>query len=241
MVWFLLVLIVSRVGVAYGADSNTNSLQNFFFNFSNSNTTNANQVLALLVGPAGPPGPAGVAGRDGFVGMNGVDGMPGAPGPVGQQGPAGVPGPAGAPGPAGPAGPAGTGNALGYAGGAVEITDGCTKAVKISISRQFISGDTPDSSSFNLKGIIIASDDLKTAACDQKIITIYVSNAVSGIKIKCTETISGSPDKIVFNSSSTCNNNDTDAIVTNFFYKQGQFDGTIIKELDPIIGIDITA
>ena len=68
-----------------------------------------------------------------------------------------------------------------------------------------------------------------------------MSNAVSGIKIKCTETISGSPDKIVFNSSSSCNNNDTDAIVTNFFYKQGQFDGTKIDDLNPVIGIDITA
>jgi hypothetical protein len=85
------------------------------------------------------------------------------------------------------------------------------------------------------------SESSTPAWCDQKIITIYVSNAVSDIKIKCTEKISGNPDKIVFNSSSSCNNNDTDATVTNFFYKQDQFDGTKIKELDPIIGIDITA
>ena len=96
MTLFLAILILSRVGIAYGADTAPNGLQNLFLGTSNSNAANINQVLALLVGPAGPPGAAGVAGRDGFIGLNGVAGMPGAPGPVGQTGPAGAQGPAGA-------------------------------------------------------------------------------------------------------------------------------------------------
>ena len=157
MTLFLAILILSRVGIAYGADTAPNGLQNFFLGTSNANTANINQVLALLVGPAGPPGAAGVAGRDGFSGLNGVDGMPGAPGPVGQTGPqgiqgiqglqgvAGAPGPAGAQGPAGPAG----GASLGYANGTVGLT-GCDDSVKLDIGSLF----TP--SGFKLKSISVS-------------------------------------------------------------------------------------
>jgi hypothetical protein len=170
MTLFLAILILSRVGIAYGADTAPNGLQNFFLGTSNANTANINQVLALLVGPAGPPGAAGVAGRDGFMGMNGVDGMPGAPGPVGQtgaqgiqglQGVAGAAGAAGAPGPAGaqgPAGPAG-GVSLGYANGTVGLT-GCDDSVKLDIGSLF----TP--SGFKLKSISVSliSADCKSPA-----------------------------------------------------------------------------
>jgi hypothetical protein len=96
--FFLLILVLTRVGTTYAAPNNGTTLdfQNFFLGSSAKPNVNVNQVLALLVGPAGKPGPAGVAGKDGFVGMNGQDGkdgLPGAPGPVGPQGPAG---PAGA-------------------------------------------------------------------------------------------------------------------------------------------------
>jgi hypothetical protein len=96
--FFLLILLLTRVGTSYAApnDGTTLDFQNFFLGSSVNPNVNVNQVLALLVGPEGQPGPAGVAGRDGFVGMNGQDGkdgLPGAPGPVGPQG---VAGPAGA-------------------------------------------------------------------------------------------------------------------------------------------------
>jgi len=96
--FFLLILVLTRVGTTYAAPNNGTTLdfQNFFLGSSAKSNVNVNQVLALLVGPEGKPGPAGVAGKDGFVGMNGQDGkdgLPGAPGPVGPQGPAG---PAGA-------------------------------------------------------------------------------------------------------------------------------------------------
>ena len=111
--FFLIVLLLTRVGTTYAAPDTTKGLdiQNFFLG-SSVNNVNVNQVLALLVGPQGKPGVAGVAGQDGFVGMNGVagqDGLPGAPGPVGPQGPQGIQGIAGVAGPAGPAGPTGAG------------------------------------------------------------------------------------------------------------------------------------
>ena len=92
--FFLLILLLTRVGTTYAApnDGTTLDFQNFFLGSSAKPNVNVNQVLALLVGPEGKPGAAGVAGKDGFVGMNGQDGkdgLAGAPGPVGPQGPAG--------------------------------------------------------------------------------------------------------------------------------------------------------
>lgn len=87
----LLVLSLTRVGVAYADSTNSSNSQNYFFG-TKSAAANLNQVLALLVGPKGDPGPAGVAGKDGLIGMNGKDGkdgkdgLDGAPGAVGAVG-----------------------------------------------------------------------------------------------------------------------------------------------------------
>ena len=56
----LLVLSLTRIGVAYADSTNTTNSQNYFFG-TKSAAANLNQVLALLVGPKGDPGPAGVA------------------------------------------------------------------------------------------------------------------------------------------------------------------------------------
>jgi hypothetical protein len=91
----LLVLSLTRVGVAYADSNNSSTSQNYFFG-TKSAAANLNQVLALLVGPKGDPGPAGVAGKDGLIGMNGQDGkdgkdgLDGAPGAVGAAGAAGA-------------------------------------------------------------------------------------------------------------------------------------------------------
>lgn len=61
--------------------------QDYFFGVKNA-SSNLNQVLALLVGPAGQPGPVGVVNQDGLVGIEGVigkDGLPGAPGAAGRD------------------------------------------------------------------------------------------------------------------------------------------------------------
>ena len=87
----LLVLSLTRVGVAYADSTNSSNSQNYFFG-TKSAAANLNQVLALLVGPKGDPGPAGVAGKDGLIGMDGKDGkdgkdgLDGAPGAVGAAG-----------------------------------------------------------------------------------------------------------------------------------------------------------
>lgn len=90
----LLVLSLSRIGVAYADSTNTTNSQNYFFG-TKSASANLNQVLALLVGPKGDPGPAGVAGKDGLIGMDGKDGKDGKDGLDGAPGVAGVAGAAG--------------------------------------------------------------------------------------------------------------------------------------------------
>lgn len=97
----LLVLSLTRIGVAYADTTNGADSQNYFFG-TKSASANLNQVLALLVGPKGDPGPAGVAGKDGLIGMdgkdgrdgkdglNGLNGLDGAPGAVGQTGAGGA-------------------------------------------------------------------------------------------------------------------------------------------------------
>ena len=174
MTLFLAILILSRVGVAYGADLAPNGIQNFFLGTSNTNGSNLNQVLALLVGPAGPPGAAGVAGRDGFIGLNGVDGMPGAPGPVGQPGPAGPAGPAGATGaqgpigPVGPTGPAAPGS-LDYANGTVGLS-GCAENVNINIGSLFTPGG------FKLRSVTVSGINIDTVKCTDPLkLIIYIT------------------------------------------------------------------
>ena len=87
----LLVLSLTRVGVAYADSTNSSNSQNYFFG-TKSAAANLNQVLALLVGPKGDPGPAGVAGKDGLIGMNGKDGKDGKDGLDGAPGAVGAPG-----------------------------------------------------------------------------------------------------------------------------------------------------
>lgn len=94
----LVVLSLTRIGVAYADTTKAADSQNYFFG-TKSAAANLNQVLALLVGPKGDPGAAGVAGKDGLIGMNGIDGkdgkdglngLDGAPGAVGQAGAGGA-------------------------------------------------------------------------------------------------------------------------------------------------------
>jgi len=74
--FFLLVLLISRIGFAYASPGSSQvlNIQSFFLGNQSFSNVNVNQVLAVLVGPQGAPGAAGAAGRDGFVGMNGQDG-----------------------------------------------------------------------------------------------------------------------------------------------------------------------
>lgn len=90
----LLVLSLTRIGVAYADSTNSSDSQNYFFG-TKSAAENLNQVLALLVGPKGEPGPAGVAGKDGLIGMDGKDGVDGKDGRDGLDGAPGAVGVAG--------------------------------------------------------------------------------------------------------------------------------------------------
>lgn len=125
----LVVLSLTRIGVAYADTTQAADSQNYFFG-TKSAAANLNQVLALLVGPKGDPGPAGVAGKDGLIGMdgkdgkdgkdglNGLNGLDGAPGAVGQAGAAG----------AGVIAVAFTGVQGGCVSGGVKFTDGSGKS-----------------------------------------------------------------------------------------------------------------
>jgi hypothetical protein len=109
--FFLLILMISKIGTSYAAPTTTTSpIQNFFVGGAKTDRLSINQVLSLIVGPEGKPGPAG---------RNGIAGKNGRPGPAG---PAGAQGLAGAQGPAGPAGGSGAPGAPGAPGASVVTT-----------------------------------------------------------------------------------------------------------------------
>jgi hypothetical protein len=118
----LVVLSLTRIGVAYADTTNGADSQNYFFG-TKSAAANLNQVLALLVGPKGDPGPAGVAGKDGLIGMDGKDGKDGKDGLNGLDGAPGAVGQAGANG-SGILSVAFTGIQGGCTAGGVKFTDG---------------------------------------------------------------------------------------------------------------------
>ena len=116
----MLILLFSR-GVTF-FESNVNTTgkpfqyENLVLGFELGANSNANQVLAVVVGPQGLAGAAGVAGKNGFVGINGAagkNGIDGAPGPVGLSG---APGESGQPGKDGVIGKDGTSGAQGAPG-----------------------------------------------------------------------------------------------------------------------------
>lgn len=220
MVFFLILLIFTRMGVSFGAGPNQVGIGNFFLgnNIANMSDSNLNQVLGLLVGPSGAPGPAGVAGKNGFNGINGIDGMPGAPGPMGEPGPAGpagakgetgatgatgATGPAGpagatgAQGPAGPAGPAGNGADTQFGGGVVGVSVCGTQA-----------GPAPDLNftiqpEFNGSSFVISSVAVRSIpdSCKGKVLKLYfktqhadTNNKYAAEVITCSYNI---PDPVV--------------------------------------------
>jgi hypothetical protein len=95
---FAMLFALTGVGATFAAGTNNDNIQNFFLGNAPATSGDLNQVLALLVGPQGPPGAVGVAGKDGFVGLNGQDGKDGIAGAPGVAGVAGAQGPAGTPG-----------------------------------------------------------------------------------------------------------------------------------------------
>ena len=120
LLYFMLILLFSR-GVTF-FESNVNTTgkpfqyENLVLGFELGANSNANQVLAVVVGPQGLAGAAGVAGKNGFVGINGAagkNGIDGAPGPVGLSG---APGESGQPGKDGVIGKDGTSGAQGAPG-----------------------------------------------------------------------------------------------------------------------------
>ena len=245
MAFFLLLLAFSRIGVAMGMGTTPVGIGNFFLGSPAITESNLNQVLGLLVGPAGSPGVAGISGangRDGLNGLagipgangvNGVDGTPGTPGVQGMQGvagpagPAGVPGTQGTQGVAGPAGPPGTGGGggfLGVGGGNVSL-GACDKAVKISATQSF------QLTHFNLETITVSGILGRigdSRGCAGQDVTIYVKLLSSPETIKCTKglanDIKDDENEIYFNTSSC-----------------GEvFKDINMKDLAPNIGIEFT-
>jgi hypothetical protein len=242
MVFFLLLLAFSRIGVAMGMGPTPVGIGNFFLGSPSITESNLNQVLGLLVGPAGSPGLAGVSGangRDGLNGLagipgangvNGVDGSPGNTGAQGMQGVAGPAGPAGVPGAQGTqgvAGPPGTGSGggfLGVGGGNVSL-GACDKAVKISATQSF------QLTHFNLETITVSGILGRigdSRGCAGQDVTIYVKLLSSPETKKCTKglasDIKDDENEIYFNTSS-CG---------------GVFKDINMRDLAPNIGIEFT-
>lgn len=245
MVFFLLLLAFSRIGVAMGMGTTPVGIGNFFLGSPSITESNLNQVLGLLVGPAGSPGIAGISGANGvdglnglagIPGINGVNGEPGAPGANGAPGAQGVAGPAGTPGitgsqgaqgVAGPAGPAGApasggGGFLGVGGGNVSL-GACDENVTISATQSF------EGTHFNLATVSVSEILGITSAgngCAGKDVTIHVK--ASGTSKACTvrlpTDISGANNKVTFTTSSC----------------SGILNGINMKDLDTNIGLEFT-
>ena len=245
MVFFLLLLAFSRIGVAMGMGTTPIGIGNFFLGSPSITESNLNQVLGLLVGPAGSPGVAGVSGANGKDGLNGLAGIPGvngvngqdgAPGTPGAQGIQGVAGPAGrdgAPGaqgiqgvagPAGPAGAPGTGGGgfLGVGGGNVSL-GACDDNVTISATQSF-EGTHFNLATVSVSGILGIGGG--SNGCAGQDVTIHVK--ASGVAKSCTQRlpigITGTENRIVFTTSSC----------------SGILNGINMKDLDTNIGLEFT-
>lgn len=240
MVFFVLLLAFSRVGVALGMGNAPVGIGNFFLGSPSITESNLNQVLGLLVGPAGSPGVAGVSGANGRDGLNGlpgmpgingvngvdgVDGTPGAPGAPGAQGAQGVAGPAG---PSGTSGSGGTGGFLGVGGGNLALGT-CDDKVVISVAQTF------KGSQFNLETITIAGIlgiNAENKGCAGQNITIHLtvsdksrdSKISKACTLKIPDNIRDADNRISFNTNS-CN---------------GIFSGIDMKNLDQDIGLEFT-
>lgn len=242
MVFFVLLLAFTRVGVALGMGPTPVGIGNFFLGSPSITESNLNQVLGLLVGPAGSPGVAGVSGANGRDGLNGLAGIPGingvngqdgAPGTPGAQGIQGVAGPAGTPGtpgaqgvagPAGPAGAPGTGGGGGFfgVGGGKVSLGSCDDSVNVNVTQSFQGSkfDWATTVVSNIGGIDGASN-----GCAGQYATMYVT--ALGNSYSCTITldpgIRGPNNSITFNTT-TC----------------PALRGVNMKDLDSNIGLEFT-
>lgn len=243
---FVLLLAFTRVGVALGMGPTPVGIGNFFLGSPSITESNLNQVLGLLVGPAGSPGVAGISGANGKDGLNGLpgipgingvngqDGAPGAPGTEGAQGVAGPAGRDGAPGAqgvqgvAGPAGPAGTpgngggGGFLGVGGGNVSL-GACDDNVTISATQSF-EGTHFNLATVTVSGILGISSG--NNGCAGQDVTIHIKAA--GVSKACTLTmpsdITGTANRITFTTSSC----------------SGILNGINMRDLDTNIGLEFT-
>lgn len=245
MVFFVLLLAFSRVGVALGMGPTPVGIGNFFLGSPSITESNLNQVLGLLVGPAGSPGVAGISGANGRDGLNGLAGIPGvngvngkdgAPGIPGENGAQGVAGPAGrdgAPGaqgaqgvagPAGPAGTPGTGGGGGFfdvGGGKVSLGT-CDDSVNVNVTQSFqiTKFDWASTVVSNIAGKMGASN-----GCSGQYATMYVT--ALGKTYSCTIALdlelSGPNNSITFNTT-TC----------------PALRGVNMKDLDSNIGLEFT-
>jgi Collagen triple helix repeat (20 copies) len=228
-VFFLILLIFSRIGVSYAAGTNPIAIGDFFTgnNIANMSEANTNQVLGLLVGPAGAPGPAGVAGQNGFNGLNGINGLPGAPGATGATGPAGPAGPQGAPGKDGIL----TGSAA-FGGGAAVVAIcgnlGNQRDLTIKINPMF------NGSGFTFGSIVVGNI---AHDCTKKILSVYFDIPVrdkilgsypGGTKIKCEHSLTDAELPADYNTLAL---NDADTTCTGATVKLSQI---FIADLDTL-------
>ena len=246
MVFFVLLLAFSRVGVALGMGPTPVGIGNFFLGSPSITESNLNQVLGLLVGPSGTPGVAGVSGANGKDGLNGIPGMPGingvngqdgAPGTAGAQGvagPAGRDGINGAPGaqgiqgvagPAGPAGPAGSGGSAGLlavGGGNVSLGT-CDDNVTITAKQSF-QGTHFDLSEITVSGIIGITGSSNGCAGQDVTIHVKAADVAKECTLRLPTDIAGTSNRITFTTSS-CG---------------GVLSRINMKDLDTNIGLEFT-
>ena len=228
MAFFVLLLAFTRVGVALGMGPTPIGIGNFFLGSPSITESNLNQVLGLLVGPAGSPGVAGISGANGKDGLNGLPGIPGINGVNGQDGAPGTPGAQGVQGVAGPAGPAGTpgtsggGGFLGVGGGNVSL-GACDDNVTISATQSF-EGTHFNLATVTVSGILGISGGSNGCAGQDVTIHVKVSSVSKSCTLRLPVDMTGTSNRIVFTTSS-CG---------------GILNGIDMKNLDTNIGLEFT-
>jgi hypothetical protein len=178
LVFFMVFLIFTRIGMGFGISATPIGIGNFFLGAPSITESNLNQVLGLLVGADGQPGSAGVSGANGANGISGLPGVPGAQGLPGAQGAAGAPGVAGAAGAPGKDGGIGS---VGIGGGEVRM-DACDAAVTVSAKQKF------NGSLFELSLVTVSG--VSAVDCNNYYVSIHLADIRDNKTYDCRKFIS---------------------------------------------------
>ncbi len=242
LVFFIIVMIFTRIGVTVGMGANPVPLGNFFL------APKSTTVSPVFGGNGGSTSVSPTGELPALVGSNQIlvlNGTPGTAGPAGARGLPGAPGtagPAGAPGPAGLPGPEGKITMIGFGGG-VTLIGSCDNSINVAASERFTVGG------FFLDRVTISKIDgpaTGVLGCNGHTIKLHIITSAErtgfysiNSEIVCSyalENLTPGPDAntISFSGASSAPNNC--AISGNPF----RIDNLLVSDLGEKVGVEIS-